>query len=319
MPGDVDVLIVSSLADLSTDRICSHLSGMGVQFLRLNREQLPDLGLQIDPLRARLTCRYADQIWHVGPNLRSVWWRQPTFLRNTPGKALTIEQQLDRSQWSAAMRGLMLLDQARWFNNPAATYRAESKPNQLREAYKLGFDVPETLMTNDKFADIPNLIGARLAVKSVDTVLLADADNQHFGYTIVADWPDCADEDFHAAPVTCQALLSQKLDLRVTIVGKHLWCTTVETEGGGSEGDWRLTPQKDLVNKEHEPPTTVKDRCLNLVRRLGLSYGAIDLALCAGRYWFIEINPTGEWGWLDRDGRGISEAIARELASEELR
>ncbi|ABA06127.1 conserved hypothetical protein [Nitrobacter winogradskyi Nb-255] len=316
MPGNVDVLILSSLADISTDRICYHLSTMGIGFLRLNREQLRDVGLQLDPARARLTCRYVDQVWQVGTNLRSVWWRQPTFLRNTPGTALTVEEQLDRSQWSAAMRGLMLFSEARWFNNPAATYRAESKPFQLREAYKLGFDVPETLVTNDRFADVPRIVGQKLAVKSIDTVLLADHDNQHFGYTIVTDWSDCADESFHAVPVACQALLSPKLDLRVTIIGEHVWCTTVEVEGGGIEGDWRLTPKTDLIYREHELPIEVQRRCLALIRHLGLGYGAIDLALSAGRYWFIEINPTGEWGWLDRDGRGISEAIAMELASE---
>lgn len=316
MPGNVDVLIVSSLADLSTDRICYHLSAMGVQFLRLNREQLPDLGLQIDPLRARLTCRYADHEWQVAADLRSIWWRQPTFLRNTPGKALTVEQQLDRSQWSAAMRGLMLFDEARWFNNPAATYRAESKPYQLRAAYKLGFDVPETFMTNDICADVPGLIGQHLAIKSIDTVLLAHGDDQHFGYTIVADWSECANADFHTVPVTCQKLLSQKLDLRVTIVGDRLWCVTIETERGGIEGDWRLTPKTDLIYREHDLPSEVKRQCLALTRNLGLRYGAIDLAFSAGRYWFIEINPTGEWGWLDRDGRAISEAIAMELASE---
>ncbi|TIN70893.1 MAG: RimK-like protein [Mesorhizobium sp.] len=316
MPIEVDVLLLSSLADLSTDRVCYHLSAMGVQFLRLNREQLPDVGLQIDPLRARLTCSYADHVWHVGAELRSVWWRQPTFLRNTPGRALTVEEQLDRSQWSAAMRGLMLFDQARWFNDPAATYRAESKPYQLREAYKLGFDVPETVITNDKTADVPGLVGQKLAIKSVDTVLLSEGSHQHFGYTILIDWSDCIDMDFHTVPVTCQALLSPKLDLRVTLVGERLWCSTVETDEGVIEGDWRLRPKTELVYKGHQLPAEVERRCRALMGVLGLRYGAIDLALSAGRYWFIEINPTGEWGWLDRDGRGISEAIAQELASE---
>ncbi|CDZ68050.1 RimK domain protein ATP-grasp [Neorhizobium galegae bv. orientalis] len=308
--------MLSNLADLSTDRICYHLSTMGVQFLRLNREQLPDLGLQIDPLRARLTCHYGDHLWRVGAKLRSVWWRQPTFLRNTPGRALTVEEQLDRSQWSAAMRGLMLFDEPRWFNDPAMTYRAESKPYQLREAYKLGFDVPETLVTNDRLADIPGRLGTKLVIKSVDTVLLSEGSNQHFGYTVITDWSDCADGDFHTIPVTCQALLSPKLDLRVTIVGERLWCSTVETGEGGIEGDWRLRPKVDLVYKEHQLPVEVEQRCRALLGVLGLRYGAIDLALSAEKYWFIEINPTGEWGWLDRDGRGISEAIAVELASE---
>lgn len=50
------------------------------------------------------------------------------------------------------------------------------------------------------------------------------------------------------------------------------------------------------------------------MEQFGLEYAAIDLALSNDQYWFIEINPTGEWGWLDRGGRGISNAIAEALA-----
>jgi glutathione synthase/RimK-type ligase-like ATP-grasp enzyme len=46
---------------------------------------------------------------------------------------------------------------------------------------------------------------------------------------------------------------------------------------------------------------------------LGLTYAAIDLALSNGEYWFIEVNPTGEWGWLDGAERPIAAAIAEEL------
>lgn len=316
MPREVDVLLLSSLADLATDRVCYHLSAMGVQFLRLNREQLPDVALQIDPLRGHIICRHADQVWHVGDEVKSVWWRQPTFLRNTPGRALSVEEQLDRSQWSAVMRGLMLFDQARWFNDPAATYRAESKLYQLRVAHRLGFAVPKTLVTNDKTAEVPDLLGQKLAVKSVDTVLLSEGSSQHFGYTIVADWCDCIDGDFHTVPVTCQALLSPKLDLRVTIMGQRLWCTTVQTDQGGIEGDWRLRSRAELVYNDHQLPAEIERLCRTLMKVLRLGYGAIDLALSAGRYWFIEINPTGEWGWLDCDGRAISKAIAHELSAE---
>jgi glutathione synthase/RimK-type ligase-like ATP-grasp enzyme len=48
---------------------------------------------------------------------------------------------------------------------------------------------------------------------------------------------------------------------------------------------------------------------------LGLVYGAIDL-ICtpAGEYVFLEVNPGGEWGMLERDlGLPIADAIARAL------
>jgi len=46
---------------------------------------------------------------------------------------------------------------------------------------------------------------------------------------------------------------------------------------------------------------------------LGLTYGAIDLAVSGDTVHFIEINPTGEWGWLDGPDRPIAKAIVDEL------
>lgn len=314
MAIEAEILLLSSLADLSTDRVCHHLTASGISFLRLNREQLPDLELQLDPISAHLTCRHACRIWHVGQKLRSVWWRQPTFLRNAPGRGLSVEEQLSRSQWPALMRGLMLFDSARWYNHPAATYQAEAKPLQLRVAHQLGFAVPRTLITNDRTAPIPETLGQTFALKSVDTIILTEGDSQYFGYTSIVDWSACTATDFQAIPSTCQRLLAPKLDLRVTVLGERVWCTSIETSEGGVEGDWRLTPKHQLIFKDYSLPAEESKRCSDLLKALGLRYGAIDLAFSDGKYWFIEINPTGEWGWLDRDGRELSQSIARELA-----
>ena len=55
--------------------------------------------------------------------------------------------------------------------------------------------------------------------------------------------------------------------------------------------------------------------CHVLVDRLGLRYGAIDLVHTTdGRYCFLEINPNGEWLWLqDALGWPIAHRIAAEL------
>ena len=56
-----------------------------------------------------------------------------------------------------------------------------------------------------------------------------------------------------------------------------------------------------------------------LVRRLGLAYGAIDLVLTPdGRYVFLEINPNGQYLWIEQlTGLPISEAIAEWLMHRE--
>lgn len=83
----------------------------------------------------------------------------------------------------------------------------------------------------------------------------------------------------------------------------------------GIEGDWRLTKKDDLAIEDYVLSDDVAARCLRLVETLGLRFGAIDLAVSDGRHWFIEINPTGEWGWLDTPRRRLSIAIAEELSA----
>jgi glutathione synthase/RimK-type ligase-like ATP-grasp enzyme len=45
--------------------------------------------------------------------------------------------------------------------------------------------------------------------------------------------------------------------------------------------------------------------------RLGLSFGALDFVLTPdGRFVFLEINPNGQWMWLDdKLGFGITDAV----------
>lgn len=56
-------------------------------------------------------------------------------------------------------------------------------------------------------------------------------------------------------------------------------------------------------------------QCVALVKDLGLEFGAIDFILDKkGVYWFLEINPNGQWGFVEeRTNQPIGAAIAARL------
>lgn len=309
----VDILILSGKYDLSTDRICHILNTKKVPFLRINRDDMEHTFLSINPKTPEMVCKYSNKTWIVNSKLKAVWWRNPTFPRGLTGKSLSLSEQLQYSQWSAVLRSLMLFENALWVNSPDATYKAESKPYQLMLANKLGFHVPNTIITNDPTTNINYLIGNKIALKSADTIFLEDSKHQYFGFTSLINWSDCINEDFYLVPATCQQIITPKLDLRVTVIGDQLWCDAILIKNKGIEGDWRTQPRKWLSYQSYELPITIKNMCINLVKELNLTYGAIDLALSNGIFWFIEINPTGEWGWLDRPDRDIAEQIVNTL------
>jgi glutathione synthase/RimK-type ligase-like ATP-grasp enzyme len=63
----------------------------------------------------------------------------------------------------------------------------------------------------------------------------------------------------------------------------------------------------------------VQERCVRLIERLELCYGAIDMILTPdGRYVFLEINPSGQYLWIEMEtGLPISAAICDLLMARE--
>ena len=62
----------------------------------------------------------------------------------------------------------------------------------------------------------------------------------------------------------------------------------------------------------HALPKKIATACVDLTAALGLCFGAIDLLVTPdGRYVFLEINPNGQWAFIEEfTGLPISDAIA---------
>ena len=308
------VLILSGLYDFSADLVALQLQNANIPYVRLNREHLGDHRITLDPLVPELAIVGPSGIYSVGPDLKSIWFRQPVFLRNTPSVSLSPDEQLERSQWTAFLRGLCVFHHASWMNFPAATYLAESKPYQLSIAASCGFQVPQTLASNDA-SRIQNTFMGTLVVKSLDTVLLRDGDDCLFTYTTVGPSDQLNDETVHAVPLLAQQALEEKTDIRVTVVDNQIFAVRILSQGSGINGDWRVIPKTDVEYQDLILGDDVAERCRLLTRRLGLNFAAIDLAETPRGIFFIEINPTGEWGWLSSMERPIDCAIASWLGN----
>ena len=308
------VLILSSLYDFSTDLACVQLNKIGVEYLRLNREHFHDYRITLDPQVPNMSIRMMERTYHIGSKLKTVWFRQPVFLRNTPSEPLSTSRQLQRSQWTAFLRALSVFDQVAWMNFPAKTYLAESKPYQLYIASRCGFTVPATCASNDA-VEIKQRFPEFAIIKSLDTVLLHDGDDCLFTYTTLSQTSEISEEAARDTPLLAQELLKEKTDLRITLVGDSIFAVRILADGRGIEGDWRLVPRDDLQYENTELSAELRHQCHALARSLGLSYAAIDLIETPEDTYFIEVNPTGEWGWINGETQPIAATLAEWLAN----
>lgn len=115
-----------------------------------------------------------------------------------------------------------------------------------------------------------------------------------------------------AAPVIYQPNVPKLFDVRVTIVGEEIFAAAIDSQvEPTARTDWRQTAH-DLKHERHSLPIEVERGCLRLMRELGLVFGALDFVLTPdGRYVFLEINPNGQWLWIeDKLGFPITRQVA---------
>jgi glutathione synthase/RimK-type ligase-like ATP-grasp enzyme len=310
----VDILILSSIFDFSADLVTQDLEKRECRYLRLNKENLSEYRFTVIPDEILMKIECSEGTFIVDDNVHSVWFRQPIFLRNTPGETLSVKEQLIRSQWMGFLRSLSVFKNAMWMNRPESTYLAETKAFQLMQAHKLGFRIPKTKIGNN----VKEFIGFNneVIIKSLDTVLLREGDDCLFTYSTIESPNKLRDEEVYEAPLTVQEYISPKTDIRVTVIGNKLFAVKITCEGAGIKEDWRVLNKDKLEYTDIDLPDEIYNLCFQLVKELGLNFGAIDLIESNGKYIFIEINPTGEWGWINTPKRRIDTCIADWLAGD---
>lgn len=315
----IDYLIVSSTIDFSTDLVCYQLMEDNEKFYRLNRDEFLKHKIIVDLQKKVMIISIDGEEYEAQfENLKGIFFRAPVFLRTQSKKEMSIQEQLERNQWSSFLRNLIIFKNANWINYPVSTYGAENKIFQLYCAEECGLSIPLTYISN--CTDFNLEFDKKYIVKSLDTALFYDMENnkEMFTYSNVVAGAELQEYDLASAPVFIQEFLNPKIDCRVTYVQGELFPVKILQNGKGMYGDWRMR-KEELEYISFQLPLYVENAIHGLMQKLKLNFGGIDLAIVAGKYYFIEVNPTGEWGWLEvKTGVSISKAIKRALAGEKI-
>ena len=119
------------------------------------------------------------------------------------------------------------------------------------------------------------------------------------------------------APLIFQEYVPAIHDVRVTIVGPAVFAAAISPAPGGyahrlSDGHRGCQPSSPWIF-----PAAITQEAEKAARQDGFAYGAIDLRRTPDdRYVFLEINPAGEWRFVEeRTGQPITEAMATLLKS----
>ncbi|WP_158918710.1 MvdC/MvdD family ATP grasp protein [Caulobacter sp. S45] len=310
------ILLVTNERDLTTDYLVRELDRRGEPFVRLNTERLPQmtvrLGMEAD---SDWSLTRADETIH-GNEITAAYFRRPGGPELSNAISDPAERAYCAAEWAAILKTLYGRIGHLWLNDPAAIALAEDKPRQLILARSLGFEVPETLVTNDPdeleaFIAGPTSVGKPLRHALLEGSSDAVIFTSRVDRAIARDAAAVA-----AAPFILQREIVKKVDVRVTVIGDRVFTTAIHSQDRTeSEVDWRRGDGLELTHAPMDLPPSLAEQCCALVASLGLTFGAIDLVQALdGRFWFLEINPNGQWAWIEnRTGQPITAALVDEL------
>jgi len=238
-------------------------------------------------------------------DVTSVWYRRPGTYE-PPETLRPQEQKWLKMERSHFLRGVWANTDALWVSHPGAIDRAAVKLRQLQLAAELGFAVPPYRVTNDVEAARRYLEEAEgriiNKVLSSPAVFYAELGYASVMHTHVVTLEDHVHLDaVRYGPTFLQTFVPKVADIRVTVFGEAVFPVAIDCRGfEEAEVDFRSADIFDLPHDPIELPDDLTDACRELVRRLGLQYGAIDLlATPEGDYVFLEINPNGQWLWIE--------------------
>lgn len=305
----VSALVLTHSADFFTvDQVMQALVGLGQRPLRLDTDQLGhsrSLEVELSPKGARVTLDGEDL-----SGVKAIWARR-LWAPSMPDGFDALSAHAASQAWMTQLVGGLELLGAHWVNDWSKQLAAENKLKQLALARRVGFTVPATLSTasGDSAVRFRSRHGATIT-KLLEPVVQSMGAHPRFVYTQALHAPDAAiRESLRWAPQLFQPEVEKAREVRLVCAGEKQFAASIETH----VLDWRqLTHADGAVWQVEKTPAAIASKAKKLLRSLGLVYGALDFIVTSKGEWvFLEVNPAGEYGWLEHElGLEISKAIA---------
>lgn len=319
------MLIVTEPFDVHADFVIGELKKRDVPVFRFHTEDFP-VGSQI-------SISGAGTAWSAEirtplrslqlPEVRAAWLRRPgdpVVDTAVPPESREFAVQQARSTLTA----LYALIGDRWLSHPDSMRAAADKVQQMRRAATAGLAVPDTLISNDAdrvvgFHDGNVRLGRGTAVKSL-WVRKPVSYEGGLRVPLTTVWPENVDPAQAAtislAPTVFQEYVPKQREIRVVVIGRQVFAASVNSQAiPAARHDVRAAAP--ATYEPYDLPADIGAALLEVVRGFGLRFCSADLVLTPDdRYVFLDLNPNGQWLWLEIEaGLPLSAAMADLLSA----
>ncbi|EXU63151.1 ATP-dependent carboxylate-amine ligase [Streptomyces sp. PRh5] len=299
------VLVLTRPQDATADLVIAKLNERSVPVCRLDPRDFPEGALWEGVLRGQ----HRDV--SLG-DIRSVYYRRPGAHRLHPDMSEQ-DARWAQAEAQAGFGGLLYALPALWVNHPNRNALAAFPPVALAAAARSGLSVPRTLITNNPaearefVAALPRQVAA---YKALGTTHPSDNDDRPQALWTTQVRPDEINDSVRRTAHQFQEWVDKAYEVRLTAVGHQLFAAEIYAGSDASRLDFRAD-YDSLTYKPCEVPERIARGVRMLTLMFGLQYVALDfLVNPQGRWYLIDVNPNGQWGFIPDLRAPITRALA---------
>jgi len=308
------ILIATHETDVGADFVIRHLIKRNARFIRVDTNRLGTPTRHFGFANGDAFLRYDDLVVQAS-HVKAVWARR--FARADVAEQANPEyRDFVARELTDVMEGFLDRIDSPRMNSYEADRRAGNRLIQSALARKIGFAVPDTIVTQDVDQASAFINGFSATITKAISFGIISFDQDKIAHTSrINGLSNLA--GLAGCPILIQPEIQKKHEWRVTTVGQRVFAARTKQGAAVDQLDWRRSEDVGNIFEKADLPRDVSDKLLLLCESSAIKFGAHDLIEAPnGDFYFLETNPAGQWGWLEIHlDLPIGEAIASWLTS----
>jgi ATP-GRASP peptide maturase of grasp-with-spasm system len=302
------ILVLSKAKhEASTDEVIDWLAHFEQDFFRVNGEDFERELLDFEPIGKV----YSEKSFILKKmnDAKIIWYRKwydydnLHYLKNIGVQAATRYYSFIQNEIKVLNRAIFQEFKAKkWLNYPLFS---ENKLQILRKAQEVGLNIPATVITNNKETVVTFLKEHEIIItKPLGEAVFIDYKNVHFlSYTIVLNNSNIREIPETFFPSLFQENIDKKYEIRAFVLGKKIFSMAIFSQNDPKtlQDFRRYNYQNPNRFVPFNLPSQIESKIFCLMDELDLQTGSIDLIKdTTGKYYFLEINPNGQYGMVSK-------------------
>ncbi|WP_284464044.1 grasp-with-spasm system ATP-grasp peptide maturase [Chryseobacterium sp.] len=280
------ILIISNNGDSTTTKVIKYLSAMGKKFIRVHEDEFFEI--KTDKKRIYLL---SDRNIFFLDEIASTWYRRGglKFKRlHYDNDAANLH--MDEHQHWLEDYVIKTLESKKSINKQSNNH--VNKLLVLEQAKKIGLTVPEYFLAENT-DDV--IINETITKPITENVILDSVDKNLNGIIYTSVVQEKEKEEFFIT--FFQEKIEKDFEIRSFYLGGKMWSTAIISQNDEqTKTDFRKYNYKKPNRKvRYQLPENIEEKTHQLMQSLDLSCGSIDFIKSGDIFYFLEVNPTGQF------------------------